>query len=296
MSAAAHASLQQQQQALLRALFARPRSDSAALARQKLDALLDTHSEQSDRGLMAYTANGHALAERTLHTAYPVIAALLGGDNFAALAQDLWHRHPPMLGDLAFWGDALPHLLGDNAQLTDEPYLADVARTEWALHCAAGAADAVPDPPSFARLAREDPEGLALTLAPGTAVIRSRHPVASLVMAHLYPQPSLSEAARRLREGVPENALVWRNGLKPQVVMCSPAAALLIDSLLAGGDLPQALDASSQTGAQDASPFDFSSWLNDAVTHGLVIGVHSLAPALPSTPTPTPTPAPEMPS
>jgi hypothetical protein len=297
MSAAAHASLQQQQQALLRALFARPRSDSAALARQKLDALLDTHSEQSDRGLMAYTANGHALAERTLLTAYPVIAALLGGENFTAIARDLWHRHPPTQGDLAQWGDALPHLLASGPTLIDEaPYLADVARTEWALHCAAGAADAVPDLPSFARLANENPEGLALTLAPGTAVVRSRHPVATLVMAHLYPQPSLAEAAGRLREGVPENALVWRNGLKPQVAGCSSAAALLIESLLAGGDLPQALDASIQTGAQDASPFDFSSWLNDAVTHGLVIGVHSLAHASTTTLTPAPAPAPEIPS
>jgi hypothetical protein len=289
VSTTAHASLQQQQQALLRALFARPRSDTAALARQKLDALLDTQGGQTDRGLMAYTANGHALAERTLLTAYPVIAALLGGKNFTAIARDLWHRHPPTQGDLAQWGNALPDMLANNEQLADTPYLADVARTEWALHRAAGAADAVTDLPSFARLSSEDPEGLALTLAPGTAVVRSRHPVATLVMAHLYPQPSLAEAASRLREGVPENALVWRNGLRPQVAMCSPAAALLIESLLAGGDLPQALDASTQTGAQDACPFDFSSWLNDAVTHGLVIGVHSL------TPTPTPTPAPETP-
>jgi hypothetical protein len=297
MSTAALASLQQQQQALLQALFARPRSDTAVLARQKLDALLDTHGEQSNRGLMAYTANGHALAERTLLTAYPVIAALLGSENFAAIARDLWHRHPPTRGDLAQWGDALPQLLAHSTTLIDEePYLADVARTEWALHCAAGAADAVPDLPSFARLANENPEGLALTLAPGTAVVRSRHPVATLVMAHLYPQPSLAEAAGRLREGVPENALVWRNGLKPQVAGCSSAAALLIESLLAGGDLPQALDASIQTGAQDASPFDFSSWLNDAVTHGLVIGVHSLAHASTTTLTPAPAPAPEIPS
>jgi hypothetical protein len=292
MSTAALASLQQQQQALLQALFARPRSDTAVLARQKLDALLDTHGEQSNRGLMAYTANGHALAERTLLTAYPVIAALLGSENFAAIARDLWHRHPPTRGDLAQWGDALPQLLAHSTTLIDEePYLADVARTEWALHCAAGAADAVPDLPSFARLANENPEGLALTLAPGTAVVRSRHPVATLVMAHLYPQPSLAEAAGRLREGVPENALVWRNGLKPQVVECSPAAALLIESLLAGGDLPQALDASSQTDAQETPPFDFSSWLTEAVTQGLVIGVHSLEGC---PPTSTQLPVPEI--
>jgi hypothetical protein len=274
-----HIRLHEQQQALLQTLFVRPRSDTAAQARQALDTMLDTNGGQASRGLMAYTANGHALAERTLLAAYPVIAALLGSDNFAALARDLWHRHPPTRGDLAHWGQALPELLANSVQLADTPYLADVARTEWALHLAAGAADAPPDLSSFARLASEAPEGLSLTLAPGTAVIRSRHPVATLVLAHLQPQPSLAEAARRLRDGVSENALVWRQGLKPHVAECSPAAARLILSLLAGGDLLQALDASSRSDPQEDQVFDFSSWLNHAVTQGMVIGVHSLAPA-----------------
>jgi hypothetical protein len=281
---AAHAILLEQQQALLQNLFAAPRSHVGAQSRHSLGAMLDTQGGQSDRGLMAYTANGHALAERTLHTAYPVIAALLGGDNLAALARDLWHRHPPTRGDLAHWGDALPDLLANNEQLADTPYLADVARTEWALHRAASAVDATPDLPSFARLASEEPEGLALTLAPGTAVIGSRHPVATLVLAHLQPQPSLAEAASRLNDGVPETALVWRQGLRPRVAECPPPAARLIQSLLAGCDLPQALDAAALAQSADEAAFDFSSWLNDAVAQGLVIGVHSLAPNHASTP------------
>lgn len=279
---ASHTRLQEQQQVLLHALFARPRSDTAAQARQALDAMLDTQGEQSGRGLMAYAANGHALAERTLLTAYPVIAALLDGDNFAALARDLWHRHPPNRGDLAHWGNALPDLLANSAQLADTPYLADVARTEWAMHCAAGAADAPPDLSSFARLASEDPEGLALTLAPGTTVIRSRHPVATLVLAHLHQPPSLAEAASRLREGVSENALVWRQGMRPRVAHCSPAEAALLRCLQSGGDLPQALDAAADTETAElpgtAPVFDFSSWLTHGVSEGLVLGVHDLAP------------------
>lgn len=38
--------------------------------------------------------------------------------------------------------------------------LADVAQTEWALHRAAGAADASPDPTSFAQLMQEAHQGL----------------------------------------------------------------------------------------------------------------------------------------
>jgi hypothetical protein len=50
--------LQSQQEALVNALFAKP-SDNAAS--QALKPLLDTTKAQSQRGLQAYQANGHAV-------------------------------------------------------------------------------------------------------------------------------------------------------------------------------------------------------------------------------------------
>lgn len=286
MSAMPPSLLAQQQQALLRALLVRPGTADADTAATQLRHLLDARSPQTARGLAAYQANGHALAERSLLAAYPVIAALIGGDNFALLARDLWHRHPPQCGDLARWGDALPGFLQINQQLADTPYLSDVARAEWALHRAAGAADAEPDLPSFARLGQEDPQGLALTLASGTTVITSPYPVASLITAHLHGTPSLAEAAQRLSEGQGEHALVWRQGLRPRVAGISPTAAALVQALLNGADVPQSLDAACAD-TDPAEAFDFSAWLTAAVTDGLVIGVHSLAESTPYPPTET---------
>jgi Putative DNA-binding domain len=279
-------SLAHQQQALLQTLFVRPGTAEADNAETKLLNLLDARSTQTARGLAAYQTNGHALAEHSLLAAYPVIAALIGGDNFALLARDLWHHHPPQCGDLAQWGDALPGFLQINQQLADVPYLSDVAHAEWALHRAAGAADAEPDLPSFARLGQEDPQGLALTLAPGTAVIASPYPVASLITAHLHATPSLADTAQRLREGRGEHALVWRQGLRPRIACITPTAAALVQALLSGADLPQALDAAC-TDTDSTETFDFSAWLTTAVTDGLVIGVHSLAHPNPNTPTET---------
>ncbi|MBS3910676.1 MAG: putative DNA-binding domain-containing protein [Hydrogenophaga sp.] len=265
-----------QQQALLQGLLARPGSAQAREAEEHLHGVLDTRHIQAARGLTAYQANGHAMAERALLSAYPVVAALIGADNFALLARDLWHQHPPQRGDLAQWGDALPGFLQHIAQLADVPYLSDVARTEWALHAATGAADAAPDPASFARLAQEAPEGLALTLAPGTAVVCSAYPVASLIGAHRDATPRLDEAARRLRDGQGEHALVWRQGHRVRLQGIDPSASALLRALLAGADLPQALDAVFAE-ADGANAFDFSAWLNAAVTDALVTGVHSLA-------------------
>lgn len=263
-----------QQQALLDALFQRPGGSTAAPAGQTLDPLL---TPPTGRGLAAYRSNGHALAERSLHAAYPVIAELIGQENFAPLARELWHGHPPQRGDLAHWGDALPAFLQVNEQLASLPYLADVARVEWALHQAAGAPDAPTDAASFARLADEDPQHLTLALAPGTAVFTSRWPVASLITAHRDGQPGLVELGERLRGGLGESALVWRQGLRPCVTGCTAPVAQLLGALLRGLPLPGALNAIAND-----EPFDLSIWLAEAVQQGLVIGVADALPPVPS--------------
>jgi hypothetical protein len=265
--------LQAQQQTLVNALFAQP---GDAAAGQALWPHLDTGSAQSRRGLQAYQANGHALSERSLRAAFPVVDLMIGGNSFNALARDLWHRHPPERGDLAQWGETLPAFLASNGQLADVPYLADVAKVEWALHCAASAADAPSDPASFARLSSEDPEMLTLALAPGTVVISSPFPVASLVLAHRNENPSLKEAARRLQQGRAESAVVWRRGLKPQIAQCSGVAATLLRCLLQGRDLNRAIDTALGCNLPDTEAFDFSAWLTQAVTSNLVIGVHDV--------------------
>jgi hypothetical protein len=263
-----------QQQGLLDALFARPGRTQSTGALHHLHAQLDTHMS---RGLMVYQANGHALAERCLRAAYPVIAQLIGIDSFNALARDLWHSEPPRHGDLAQWGDALPAFLAVNEQLAGVPYLADVARVEWALHRAAGAPDAEPDMPSFARLSSEDPEGLTLRLAPGTALITSAWPVVSLVTAHTTGEPTLTEAGRRLRDRAGETAVVWRHGWRPCVAACRANVLGLLPALLRGAALTEAL-------GQATDGFDFSDWLTQAVHSGLVLGVADATPQPPNTP------------
>lgn len=278
-----------QQAALLQALFAMPGGAARAATTGLRAALSDAHHPQTVRGLTAYRSNAHASAGRALLAACPVIAALIGPDNFAHLARELWHHRPPSRGDLAQWGDALPAFLDQHAQLADSPYLGDVARAEWALHRASGAPDATPDLPSLARLAQEDPQGLTLALAPGTAVIASPYPVASLVTSHLHGHPGLDETVRRLHDGCAEQALVWRQGLRPRITSIGPGAAALLSALLDGQDLPGALVAAFLAQAPDDG-FDFGAWLTQAVTEGLVLGVRELSGRAPSTPSSPPTP------
>jgi Putative DNA-binding domain len=247
-------------------------SSSTWLAEQQnalLASIFTARAIASSRGLAAYRANAHACAERALRTAYPVMVQLMGDENFAYLARDFWHQHPPLLGDLAQWGDKLPLFLTASDQLADTPYLADVACIEWALHTCAGAADRTQDAASFAALAQNEPAQLTLLTAPGTRILSSAFPAAAVVLAH-KGEGSMADAAALLHAGVAQAAVVWRQGFVPRLRILLSAESAFTKSVCAGNTLAQALDAAH-------ADFDFNGWLITNVQSGLVLGVAARA-------------------
>ncbi len=249
-------------------------SAQASLAQQQnalLDNIFAKHCNAPSRGLAAYRANAHASAERALQAAYPVMAQLMGEENFHYLARDFWRRHPPQRGDLAQWGKALPAFLAASDQLADTPYFADVAHIEWALHRCAGAADGAQDMASFTALAQHAPEALSFLIAPGAAVLASPYPAAAVVLAH-QSQGNLDHAAALWHAGVAQTALVWRQGFVPRLRVLPDAEIAFTSAAFAGHTLAYALDLAHPD-------FDFSVWLSDHVQHGLLLGV-IVAPAV----------------
>ena len=282
------------QRALLQALFGAA-SDAEALKTLTTDHAMPTRA----RGLASYQSNAHMLAERVLVAAYPVVTAILSPDSMGQLARALWHRHPPVRGDLARWGADLPGFIAASPQLAELPWLADVARIEWALHTAATAAnvaDGVPastDLTSLALLTTHDPDQLTLTLAAGTTCLALDWTATRIVLAHLAETEVAPVTARALAVNAalpqavaelgdvwavaqPEQALVWRPGPSPMGrPLCRVAAdgeAGLLASLQAGQSLLAAL--------QD-SPLDWAAWLPQAIGEGLVLGACPLTATCP---------------
>ncbi|MDP1901085.1 MAG: DNA-binding domain-containing protein [Rubrivivax sp.] len=206
------------------------------------------------RGLAAYRANAGALAERALAAAFPTLQQLLGEESFAALARAFWLRHPPLRGDMGLWGEALPAFVADAESLAEEPYLGDVARLEWAVHRAERAADggAVA---GLHLLGTDDPEKLWLRLAPGTALVRSPHPVATIWHAHRSQAEDRFDAVRAaFAAGRGEAALVSRQGWQATVRALADDEARFTEAVLAGRPLAQALLAAG-------ADFAFEPWL-----------------------------------
>ena len=274
-----------QQALMLAALFDRERPHGLAIALPAENLANNLAQSQAQvarmqRGIDVYRANAGALAERCLSSTYPVLAQLIGMESFGPLARYFWQMFPPQRGDMAQWGQALPQFLAAAPQLAAEPFLADVARVEWALHSAATAADAALDAASFALLATSDTaattQGTTLKICPGCVLLHSAYPVATLVNAHLSGVPSLQAAAHMLASGMAETALVWRDGFKPRVRAVASSEAVFISCLLVGQRLETALqaacDAGAGAGAGAGAQFDFNTWLGDAVRSALVTG------------------------
>ena len=253
--------LAEQQQALLNALFAWP----ADVAEASLLRLAEGVGSRPGRGLQAYQANGHALAERALQSAYPVLAQLMGQDGFADLARAFWHAKPPQRGDIAQWGGGLPEFVRQSAQLHEVPYLGDVAGLEWALHQSATAADGAAELGSLALLTQHEPQTLSFDCVPGWCVVRSRWPVVSIWQAHQEGGPAFDDVATLVRQQVAEDAVVWRSGFKPLVRQVLPGETALLDAIQSGHSLTSALAM--------ADDLDFSQWLPLAVQTGLVLRV-----------------------
>lgn len=275
-------SLAAQQSALLQMLFAKPGTVQTGntayfIALQSIKTPARGINEGKNRGLQVYRVNAEVLALRSLQASYPVVNQLIGDDAFALLARDLWHHAPPTRGDVAQWGGGLAALISSIPQLADEAYLPDVAHIEWALHQAATAADASADLTSLTLLTQHDPDALTLQLAPGTAVLHSPHPAASVVTAHLYASPAFDAVGIKLRAQTAESALVWRQGLRPMVAACPLADALFVQRLLAGGSLIAALESSAAASSTTSVPaFDFNTWLPQAAHNGLLLGARLL--------------------
>jgi hypothetical protein len=263
--------LEAQQQALLHALLSPgAQAVDAPLPEGLINLIANNIHPKSGRGLNCYQSNAHAMAERVLSATYPVVTAILSAESMAQLARALWHTHPPLRGDLAQWGDTLAVFMANSPQLANLPWLADVARLEWAIHQARGAADGVTDLSTLARLAQEDPAQLTLRLAPGLQVVHSKFAVVPVLLAHRLPV-DLQRDAALAQLGDPwcpsgtEHACVWRVGHQPpEVRVVTDADAHFLTALRAGQPLLDALE---------GCDLDFSVWLPAALQQGVVLGV-----------------------
>lgn len=252
------------QQQLLRMLWRRG-------AGPALPLWLREEGERAQHGVAVYRGNAAATAERALAAAYPTVQQLLGDESFAQLARVLWHHQPPLHGDLALFGAGLAVWIDGEAQLADEPYLADVARIDWAVHAIERAGDGVQPPSGLALLGELDPSRLRLQLRPELGLLPSKWPVVTIWQAHRRADAERFAPAREaLARGEAEIALIARPGWVAEVERIDEACCRFMGALRRGAELSGALDVAGPT-------FAFDRWLQRALTQAWLAAVEPVA-------------------
>ena len=217
-------------------------------------------------GLATYRGNVEAAAERALSTTFPTVAAMVGAGDFGRLVREYLRDEPPRVGDLGEWGETFASWLRRHAALVEWPYLGDCAALDHAVHRCERAADAVFDAGSLALLESTEPARLRLRLRPGTAVLSSVWPIATIHAAHRDPASDFGAVRAALAGRRAEQVLVVRSGWRGAVVPIDPSTADWTRSLLDGIDLASALD-------RAGAGFDFAGWLATALRGGWLQGV-----------------------
>lgn len=241
-------------------LFAAALVDGASLA-ALLPQLAPDDTRTAAR-MALYRGNLAAVWEKALVEAYPVVRQLVGEEFFDALACAYGRAIPSRSGDLNVFGDRFAQFVSTFPQVQSMPWLADVARLEWAVHRAHYAADA----PAIdrAHLAALTPEELLATrfsLHPATAWVESRFPVATLWRAHqAQSNVALPDTLDRA-----EQALIVRPQWRVQVLSSSAAEIAALTCLRDDAPMAAMIKMALQLDAQ----FDFTAallrWLDFGV-------------------------------
>jgi len=236
------------------------------LALRDLQAAFAAHLLGADRAELAVEVVGDAIPAAArlrvyrhhvfqslgaaLAATFPTVQALVGEAFFRGLARAFIGSSPPAQPVLAEYGAAFPAFIAGHDAVRGLPYLADVARLDWALNLAFQA-------PVDGRLAAADLAavpadrlpGLRLALVPGAALVNSAYPLDRIWAAS---QPGAPAGTVDLDGQV--HLLVLRQPDDSAFVSLSVAEAAFV-AAIAGG---LSLEAAAQAAGPADPGFDLS--------------------------------------
>ncbi|WP_435659839.1 HvfC/BufC N-terminal domain-containing protein [Leisingera caerulea] len=229
------------------------------------DGLTDHLGAPAGRRFSVYRNNVAVSLTEAMHSAFPVIAKLLGKQNMDGLAGLYLRQHPPSSPLMMFYGGHFPAFLEGMEQLKHLGYLGDVARLELALRRAYHAADAAPiAPEALGALAPDTLLNTRLELAPAVQVLRSPWPI------HAIWRYNTEDGAPK-PEPQAQDVLITRPEFDPIPQILPPAGAVWISALMAGATIGEA----TEHAAAEDEAFDLGATLALLLQGGAVTGLDS---------------------
>lgn len=205
-----------------------------------------------------------------LRASFPAVERLVGGAFFAAMARAAIAADPPSSPLLFRYGGGFADFVESFPPAAGVPYLADVARLEWARLQAYHAADAAPLAlADLAALPAEAMAGARLRLHPSFGLLRSRWPVFALWAASTGAgEPGAVDLARA------EDVAVLRPHLAVETRLLADGAAPFLAALAAGETLGDA----AGIAAEEDGDFDLGAHIAGLFEIGAVAGITAPGP------------------
>ena len=218
-------------------------------AQQAIDALapwLDTsHGLSAAAHLGIYRSSIHGQFTDALGELFPVCKRLVGERLFATLCQPYIRRHRSASADIGAYGsDFAAHLAAEVAShesLAELPYLAGVARLEWAWHQVFHGPDQAPF----------DHQALAAVPADAQGELRFQPPAASRLLSSVYPihtiwqhnqpdwQPEPGDEGHIDLDAGGVELLIWRNGTEMRIDLLDAEQRQVLELLYTGVTLTE---------------------------------------------------------
>ena len=237
----------------------------STLARIQGDFMRSLFEERAaDARLEIYRRNVLATLHDALAAAYPVVQRLVGTGFFREAAERFARAVPSRSGDLHLFGGGFAAFLADYPHARSLPWLADVARLEWACHESHYAADAAAfDFAALARVPAERHGEIRFALHPSVRLVRSDHPVVAIWEANQADRDGTPE-----RDAGPDYAVVHRESGAARPRRIERGEWEFLERLAAGATLAAASEA---PGDEEAARF-LAAALARYVAAGIISG------------------------
>jgi hypothetical protein len=162
---------------------------------------------------------------------YPRLRQLIGEDAFASLAEGYIDAHPSRYASVRWIGDALGSELAHS--LPSKPWLAELARWEWAIAAAFDAPDVRPlSLDCMKQFASEDWPQLRFEFHPSLQKLRMQTNAPALFKA-LSEEREAPASART--EGAGGEWIIWRQEITPCYRSLDASEAAALETLLENG-------------------------------------------------------------
>lgn len=237
------------------------------------DGLTGPDGVASVRRFGVYRNNVVVGLVEALRAAYPTVCRIVGDAFFTAMARVHVAREPPRSPVMLAYGDTFPAFIDTFAPARTVPYLADVARIEWAWLEAYYAADCAPM--GHDRLAAIDGSrvaGMRLALHPSLRIVQSPYPAVRIWRMNIeggVPAPLDID-------GGGEHALVVRPDAEVSVFCVPPAEAIFVRALMGGAAMAEA----ASCALHGDGSFDLGGALRDLLAVGAIVDVYDAQPPL----------------